>query len=114
MIDLIISKQTIAIIFEVRECKPGQIGLWKIAFGTDQKKVFPKGFGTLDSAVREARRLGFGGYRAFSKNYRQHTRTRISMKSILQKAVPFRSDPVMFKDEKNWRSVYIRGYANTT
>ncbi|MCK9567387.1 hypothetical protein M0R72_00390 [Candidatus Pacearchaeota archaeon] len=42
----------------------------------DQKKVFPKGFGTLESAVKEAHRQ------------------------------------VMFKDEKNWRSVYTRGYAN--
>lgn len=81
MIDLIISKQTIAIIF-----RPGHTGVWMIAFGTDKKKVFPTGFGTLESAVKEARRLGFGGYRAF------------------------KSDPVMFKDEKNWRSIY-RSYA---
>jgi hypothetical protein len=79
--------------------------------GTDKKKVFPTGFGTLEGAVKEARRLGFGGYRAFFKDYRQHTRTRISMKSILQKAVTFKSDPVMFKDEKNLRSI-CRSYAN--
>jgi hypothetical protein len=115
MIDLIISQKTIAIIFEVRECLPGQHGLWKIAFGTDQKKILPKGFRTPELAAKEARRLGFGGYRIISKSsVKLHTRTRRSMKSILLRDVTFRTKPVMYEDEKNWRAIYTMRHANTT
>ena len=106
MLELLITKKSIALIFEA------QIGIWKIAFGTDQKKVLPQKFTNVDSAIKESRRLGFGGYRSLSKN-RSHTKTRMSMNAILGKEVQFKGDPTMFVDEKEWRLVYRR-HVNTT
>jgi hypothetical protein len=111
MIDLIISRKTIAIIFDVTECTPEKHNChkpWKIAFGTDQKKIIPKGFQTSELAAKEARRLGFGGYRIISKNtVKTHTKTRRSVNSILQRDVVFKTNPIMYKDEKNWRAIYF-------
>jgi len=113
MNDLLISKKSIAIIFEKK--KEDGTSCWKIAFGEIKKKIIDDEFTTLQLAIAEVKRLGFGGYRTFSKTHTYEMRKaagRLTIKGILEREVKWKTSPVMFEDEKNWRSVYMTRHAN--
>lgn len=115
MIDLLISNKSIAIIFEKK--KEDGTTCWKIAFGKTKKKILNGDFSTLQTAIEKARKLGFGGYRTFSKSHTYAMRKesgRMTLRGMLERAVNWKTSPTMFVDEKNWRSVYMTRHANRT
>ncbi len=99
MLDLIINKHSIAIIYQIKNPL-----VWKIAFGNSVKKILPDQYPTLASAIVEARRMGFGGYRTI--NYKTNA-VKFSLKSILSKEIKkWTWAPQLFSDEKNWAEIY--------
>ena len=103
MTDLIINNKNIAIIFE--ESK----GVWKIAFGDSKKKILPGKFECLDEAIGKAKKMGFGGYRSLpNKGYHTsgRTKTRVSIKTILEKSVVWVNEPASFVNERRWSKIY--------
>jgi hypothetical protein len=102
---LLITKDSIAIIFQT-------LHYWKIAFGEDEKKILQEDYPVLQTAVSEAKRLGFGGYWALPRDFGKKYRVRSSLVSILTKKVKINITPNMFGDEKNWRAIYQRRHAN--
>ena len=81
-----------------------------------QKKILPDTFSALNKAVKKARVMGFGGYRSISHSPSHatasgRTKTRVSLKSILTKAVAWRHDPIIFDEYdktygRGWLTIY--------
>lgn len=112
MIELLISRKSIVIIFETPEGryrKDNKDSCWKIAFGDENKKILDPEFPQPKDAIVYARKMGFGGYRLFSKSWthelRQQAGTR-TLRGILTKKVTWKMAPIMFDDEKDWARIY--------
>jgi hypothetical protein len=98
MLDLLITKQLIAIIYQ-------EENYWKIAFGNSLKKTLPDRYDSLKIAVGKAKKLGFGGYIQaclwLGKSY------------LLNRRIKWKTEVVRFSDEKHWMGIFKRRHGNT-
>jgi hypothetical protein len=95
-INLVIKKNMIATIFSVEDKKKSganQVLFWKISFG-DNNKVLDNQHDSLKSAIKEVRRLGFGGYKHITNKGKRKCRY-------------LKDNTIMFGDEKDWRKIYF-------
>jgi hypothetical protein len=105
-VDIVVTKKSIAIIYKIRVNK---ILKWKIAFGLGKKKVILCSFSEMNDAIVYAKKAGFGGYRLWYS-----TKRSVSIDSILNKEVIWKTDPIMFSHEKNWLAIYNARCSNLT
>ncbi len=98
MVNLLIPKQSIAIVYQ-------EENYWKIAFGNSVKKTLPDRYDSIKIAVGKAKKLGFGGYRQaglwLGRSY------------LLNRRIKWKTEAVMFSDEKHWMGIFKRRHGNT-
>jgi hypothetical protein len=104
MLDILITKKSIAVIFQEERS-----GNWKIVFGDSDKKLIDYQSDNLEAAILYVEKLGFGGYKTV--DYSTFLRCRLSCSKLTSKKASFKFRKIMFSDEKDWYKIYKSRYA---